>query len=914
MCSATRHRVSLAGSLAWRKRGGEDVTSTDDIRKLRTSLKGTERDLGAPLGPEQAAGFGGRLQPYQWGTIYWHQDIGTHEVVHEILPRYIALGGPGVNPASNNRELGFPTTGWIRSVDERYWLTKFEYGEIRAVGERAVATYGATYATWQGRNGEGGLLGHPLSEVIQVAGGKATFFERGCVWSGPATNDVLIFATLTLPMIGQPAILDASHPEAVSFPAAIVWTMAAGIREVVAKTRPQLFEEIWAGRLQLTPVVARHEVRDAVVLVPQRGALDRELAPVVTELRLGMGAALTDRTLFDISMTFDDGKPHVLSAHSAYAKRDWSAFGVMHASDTHVSRRLDSFRKMLRFAGYHEGAERLINYNDNFRALIRHANGLHDKGELDAVLVTGDLIDYIWEADDSKTGGGNFRLLVDLIRGQAGLRDKVPSEELRVPIFLVLGNHDYRRNPYMLSFIVKYAGITHEVKNYPSLDLTRDEALAFDPDTALRSIVANTVQAPFRPWDVLRHKLDLRKPQPPVIGPEASFAQVEVDREVAYYLRHVNPERSYIVPLGPHRIVMIDSAWDVGVPDGTWDAFTVASGFDDNPDKRTFVGGAPNSRGFIDEHIRLLDDARTAAGPRGLVIVAMHAPPLNPKGNEGAHYLRETEHPTVERHQVDGHVARRNPVPIAQVATQFPDWIRTGTPNFKRGHIIGDFLDEGISKGRTEDFLKRCVGGDGKRKVDLVLCGHTHRDVEFRLQAAPQGGGFLVFTDFYTENPSNYYSAREVGPLPAQVGPLPAFGPATAGPSITDGIRERIFVSRWAEGQRVRTRVSANMANAGPNKVTDEREWAPWKHYWQRKIPEYRQPLGASVTPGAWWEQHRPLVIQTAAIGPTESNDRRDKDLNSHKPDPSFSGVRMIRVRDNVIQRISRISRADLVG
>jgi hypothetical protein len=43
--------------------------------------------------------------------------------------------------------------------------------------------------------------------------------------------------------------------------------------------------------------------------------------------------------------------------------------------------------------------------------------------------------------------------------------------------------------------------------------------------------------------------------------------------------------------------------------------------------------------------------------------------------------------------------------------------------------------------------------------------------------------------------------------------------------------------------------------------------------------------------------------LQTAALGPTESNTRKDAKENPEKPDPAFNGFRYIKITGNVISK-----------
>src|SRR4029077_3745260 len=64
----------------------------------------------------------------------------------------------------------------------------------------------------------------------------------------------------------------------------------------------------------------------------------------------------------------------------------------------------------------------------------------------------------------------------------------------------------------------------------------------------------------------------------------------------------------------------------------------------------------------------------------------------------------------------------------------------------------------------------------------------------------------------------------------------------------------------------------------------------------QVDVPPYADPLSSAPNPRAWWDEHRPLVLQTGALGPVESRQ------------VSFSGFRVLTVTENVIEKIHFIS------
>src|SRR5262249_4921729 len=137
-------------------------------------------------------------------------------------------------------------------------------------------------------------------------------------------------------------------------------------------------------------------------------------------------------------------------------------------------------------------------------------------------------------------------------------------------------------------------------------------------------------------------------------------------------------------------------------------------------------------------------------------------PPLNVDRNEYAHFFRESERPGLGDKLATAVNAFLTRCTI--VSTHHDDWVRGNSAHFKRGSIK-DLLDFGVATwpGLAVDFLDLI----SVPKVDLVLYGHVHERVEFRLRR--DDDGFRYFCDFYTENPPVYresfdWSQRLAGP------------------------------------------------------------------------------------------------------------------------------------------------------
>ncbi|MBK7391652.1 MAG: hypothetical protein IPI23_22040 [Bacteroidetes bacterium] len=67
-----------------------------------------------------------------------------------------------------------------------------------------------------------------------------------------------------------------------------------------------------------------------------------------------------------------------------------------------------------------------------------------------------------------------------------------------------------------------------------------------------------------------------------------------------------------------------------------------------------------------------------------------------------------------------------------------------------------------------------------------------------------------------------------------------------------------------------------------------------------------------ATSPENWWNQHRPIIVQTAALGPIEANNRKDVSVNPGRPGPAFRGFRYIKINNNVISKMHYVTMAEL--
>jgi hypothetical protein len=829
-------------------------------------------NLGQPVGPEQDAGYGGHLRRYEFGNIYWHPDVDqgrAHEVHGEILTKYRSCGEVGDNPATGTRNLGFPVTDQQLSVDGIKQVGHFQWGSIYSDAILGtVAIWGRLWDQWK----LNGKLGYPLADPALVEGGEVIFFEYGSIYTGDWTNGWPIHMNAFLPPLGRPLIVNPDDPNPHLTLGVIDMGSAfpPGARE--AMELAEFPRRLWKDRIFVQSVEARGpSVRDSTIHL---GSSEREIPgswrispvpdfhrvpidPTNTTygstsglLRMGFVVApnqLRDRTLYDVVVRVPDGSLRVMAPHAFYAKKSWDRFGFLHLTDLHISRRNEGFYAKLVELGCPDGAREYSNAQDNLRELIRYANFLHDSGFLDFIVATGDLVDYICEDGEQPGMAGNFRLLQEILLGKtcspnAALSDL--GEELRVPFFPARGNHDYRVWPYYLHFKV----------DVPIFD---DRTFDFYREHNLTTAETEALQG--RQGRVTVSSDDARK------GLEIDINNQR--RAYDYYLNrflYASPWPGGRISFGKHKLVLLDTGPDIGTISNDIDAIAAylvgGSAAEDH-----FLQGEPWSRGPDLDDIDAVRRALQDMGADGLVIVAMHAPPIDLfEYNE---FFRESQHASVDPAHVSDFLRRHSEEGDGS------GWTLTGRPYFKVGGT--NLLDRGF--GRPDDFLSTCLGTS--RPVDLVLCGHLGGRAEYRFERNPDGPGFRFYTDFFTENPNTYYCSRR------------------------------------ADAGRVHVDVRDGAPPSGRlTHVRDHRPGVIWTEWTSVEVPPYPETLNSATNLEEWWQKHRPLVLQTAPLGMTESNQREDLTTNATKPGPSFQGFRLVSVEEGTIRRIDYVCIADVKG
>jgi hypothetical protein len=834
-------------------------------------LRNAHFDLGVQVTNEIDCGYGGKMQQFANANIYYHAVMGdaAHEVHGGIRTKYLSLGGHDMNPATGNRPLGFPLTDERNSDDSRCRVSRFEWGSIYWLNG-GVVTYGNIYTEYLKAGGEKGRLGYPIADPVAVAGGLVSFFEHGLLYFGAKSQGQVIEMTYMFPQLGHPwMIASTGMPDKdvikFSFYHALMNTSIAG----------HLLEELFNGRIFLKETARTIEMSLAfnftkVKETPFLPNIDIYSCPIEVK------GQLKNHQLYDIILKLPT-RTHQVAPHSVYIKDSWHDFTFVHVTDTHVSRRLDGFRKFLRDKSMDDAVRNFNNFNDNFREFIQYANKLHRGGKLDFIMLTGDIVDYCFEDGGKGYYQNNYVHFESIVRGLTGTPDQVQNEELIVPLFTSLGNHDYRIHAYYPLFKVdiQWPASNKPMEQYGSMNLTKDEA-----------------------GIVTRELLGINQ----MISSDRAIDMIKPDREnrggnLNHYFRNICRDPSYVVQLGDHQVIMIDGKWDDGTIEGTWDAIVYYLGFRGEATDH-FVGGSPDSIGFNGIEFDMVSRALQS---NGLVIIGVHAPIINPRYSEYSWFLRESiraANPVSYTNEMRKYLFRMDPhafisfapnrIIVNLTTTVHSGWSRTNKFWFHEGNG-SDLLDYGVMRGRQENFAKMITGvQNSPRPADLILCGHVHKNWESRVIWDAGSQRMRFSHEFFTENPATYYHSYDTN--------VKADGSFTV-PGQPGGANSILSNMLQTKQKRIHVEITDTAAN---NEQPAERASGVW---WIKTKPYpytlHAQPNIAHAK--HWWLNVRPLLVQTSALGPSEW-------LRAPERQPDFRGCRLIAVQSDTITKITYVT------
>lgn len=318
------------------------------------------------------------------------------------------------------------------------------------------------------------------------------------------------------------------------------------------------------------------------------------------------------RELYDLEVLLGS-ESFVKKGAVALSPNASSSARVLVASDAHVASRWDEIERDVERLFPHrtatDGAVRTSSYSaddlfsvETFKTsfvnpnkvlvrLVETANELYDSGQIDIVLLLGDLVDYKFPDSRAATPVQSARtewaLLTEILLG------RYPgSQRLRVPLLTTSGNHDYRLYPYSLqAYGLRHCGVPDE----------------FTEEYLRRS-------GAHRPGKYRLEDLDSIR------------INTGIDHSLDVYYCEYNPYDDYTVDIAGTGLLVLDSGPDAfcraaeHIRSSRWRPFLIGMGH---------AMETPDANGLSDDQIDRLHDYVDRLGDGRAAIVLTHAPLIN---------------------------------------------------------------------------------------------------------------------------------------------------------------------------------------------------------------------------------------------------------------------------------------------
>jgi predicted MPP superfamily phosphohydrolase len=507
--------------------------------------------------------------------------------------------------------------------------------------------------------------------------------------------------------------------------------------------------------------------------------------------------------LYDLILKEKAGKGEKVNYHSVQITQSIKGgCNFIHLTDAHIAKRNDEILdEVLKVKCKRERKTIIasyINFNDKLREFIRIANDMADRGELDFVVITGDLVDFAfhgWE-DEPNAAENNWRIFIHIITG-AGKEKAKSNPGIKVAIFTSTGNHDWRLHPYdpnLLdyheAFGLRKDELEHyEYKSFDSQEYPEDERakrsraltskalekLNIDAFTnkakvklveflyskakiwamgAIGALSAGGIGLAGRTTEFITYTLMILGVDLLILFVNwglkrkvRKLVDILVDNPLNaeakafhYYLAHINPYLDYAFRYGDHSFIVMDTGADVFIGqllDGKELKHIKHMSLEDN-----ILGGSPDSRAFDSEQtyynwsqIVWLDKVLTTVNQE-----------LDGQGKTFVFLHAPPINPAKDCEWKD----------LWESERPAPKWIAKDKCNLTYGtinHYLSQFFY--LCMGYRESELANEEVEPSLRKIDLVFSGHAHRNIEFRLEkewvATDKSHEIRIYSDVYSQ-------------------------------------------------------------------------------------------------------------------------------------------------------------------
>lgn len=496
--------------------------------------------------------------------------------------------------------------------------------------------------------------------------------------------------------------------------------------------------------------------------------------------------------MYDLCLDEAEPKLHAVCLKTSVTKE----LNFIHLTDLHLSRRNDLIEdEISNVTGPLPGFN---NFNENMRRFIKKANAMASNGKLDLVLIGGDLVDFVNHgvSDNGDEPDNNWSVFIEILTGSGDEREK-NNFGLTAPVFTTTGNHDWRLHPYDIhdlsaayninkkqakEFDFEYFDTSEKLENkknevynkiikegspiskenlfhvvlkgllrwsstwqaksivpvigsliaYPYFGKIFLSALKILPKEIHSVAVSGIIflLAVALHWGINKIlSYTVRKAVTNAIIP------IEASIEALHrYFLHINPYLNYAFSFGSNRFIMMDTGPDCFTGQYLWDEGNKKMKI--TSVKNSILGGSPDSMAFYPANeyysygqITWLEQALNVPGKSvhsnktDRIFICLHAPPINLKERPET---TDKEKLLLKEYWFCGNSIKQN------------SDIRVGTIN----HYLSQFFH--LCLGRKENHA--LYKGP---KADLVLCGHAHQAIEFRL-SSNNDGSISVYTGNYS--------------------------------------------------------------------------------------------------------------------------------------------------------------------
>ena len=250
------------------------------------------------------------------------------------------------NQLSENNDQG--------SVTKKFHQGAIYYRPVMGKSAQAVLyIYEDKYENCKQIAVESSFLGFPVSEQITDNHGiSISYFESGAIVGGIGIPEPII-CRYTFPKITNPGIVSPSRSyEIKNFIRGKFDHIKQSVYDLIIQRRPHFFEEIFSNNLFLK-AVSSNFLLDDVLLFPEievehvsSTTTNEKEATVSISFKPSSSESLQDGRLFNIS--FRSHKDFVVAPHAIFSRENWDNFGIIHATDIHVSRRLEYIKDDLK--------------------------------------------------------------------------------------------------------------------------------------------------------------------------------------------------------------------------------------------------------------------------------------------------------------------------------------------------------------------------------------------------------------------------------------------------------------------------------------------------------------------------------------------------------------------------------------